>query len=270
MTEQEWLACADPRPMLRSLNMRIRASASRQGRTPHLERFRLFACACCRRIWHLLRTGDQEAVQALEAYTHSLDRKELLKARKTHRPAGNQASKEMSLVSRDHPASEALLLTAWAKNLATSVVWEATATKPTSSANAYLSAARAVGSLQRASTIAERGQPSSFKRPTIDSQIVSEEELAVHAVLLRDLFGNPFRPASISPACRTPQVVALAQAAYDQRELPAGTLDLARLAVLADALEEAGCTDSDILNHCRKPGVHVRGCWVVDLLLGKS
>jgi hypothetical protein len=64
-------------------------------------------------------------------------------------------------------------------------------------------------------------------------------------------------------------VVALARAAYDQRELPAGTLDPARLAVQADALEEAGCTDADILNHCRRPGVHVRGCWAVDLLLGK-
>jgi hypothetical protein len=65
-------------------------------------------------------------------------------------------------------------------------------------------------------------------------------------------------------------VVALAQAAYDQRELPSGQLDIARLAVLADAQEEAGCTDADLLNHCRQPGVHVRGCWAVDLLLGKS
>ena len=59
------------------------------------------------------------------------------------------------------------------------------------------------------------------------------------------------------------------QAAYEERELPAGTLDLARLAILADALEEAGCTNADILNHCRVPGVHVRGCWAVNLLLGK-
>ena len=64
-------------------------------------------------------------------------------------------------------------------------------------------------------------------------------------------------------------MVALARAAYDQRELPAGTLDTARLAVLADALEDAGCANADILNHCRRPGVHVRGCWAVDLLLGK-
>jgi hypothetical protein len=91
-----------------------------------------------------------------------------------------------------------------------------------------------------------------------------------HVALVHDLFGNPCRPVTVSPAWRTPQVVALAQAAYEQRELPAGTLDLARLAVLADALEEAACADQDILAHLRGPGPHVRGCWAVDLLLGKS
>jgi hypothetical protein len=93
---------------------------------------------------------------------------------------------------------------------------------------------------------------------------------ATQAALLRDIFGNPFRPAPVAPGWRAPQVVTLAQAAYEQRELPAGSLAPARLAVLADALEEAGCTDPAILNHCRRPGAHVRGCWVVDLLLGKS
>jgi hypothetical protein len=88
--------------------------------------------------------------------------------------------------------------------------------------------------------------------------------------LVREVFGNPFRPVSLSPTWRTPQVVALAQADYEQRELPAGTLDPARLAVLADALEEAGCDQADLLGHLRGPGPHVRGCWAVDLLLGKG
>jgi hypothetical protein len=90
------------------------------------------------------------------------------------------------------------------------------------------------------------------------------------ADLLRDIFGNPFRTVTPDPARLTPQVVALAQATYDQREQPAGTLDLARLAVLADALADAGCTDAIILNHCRQSAVRVRGCWAADLLLGKS
>jgi hypothetical protein len=62
----------------------------------------------------------------------------------------------------------------------------------------------------------------------------------------------------------------LAEAVYDQRALPAGTLDGAMFAVLADALEEAGCRDSDVLSHCREQGkVHVRGCWIIDLLLDR-
>jgi hypothetical protein len=90
---------------------------------------------------------------------------------------------------------------------------------------------------------------------------------------LRDIFGNPIRPVTISPALLTwndAVVVRLAQAAYEERLLPAGTLDSGRLAVLGDALEEAGCTDADILGHLRGPGPHVRGCWPVDLCLGKT
>ena len=61
-----------------------------------------------------------------------------------------------------------------------------------------------------------------------------------------------------------------AQAAYEERELPSGHLSPTRLAVLADALEEAGCRDADLLAHLRAPGPHVRGCWALDLLLGKE
>jgi hypothetical protein len=101
------------------------------------------------------------------------------------------------------------------------------------------------------------------------------QERRAECQLLREVFGNPFRPVTASPAWRSPQVVGLAQAAYDQRDAFTGrgwtsTLNPARLAVLADALEEAGCTDADLLGHLRGPGPHVRGCWAVDLLLGKS
>jgi hypothetical protein len=102
-----------------------------------------------------------------------------------------------------------------------------------------------------------------------------EERLdPVQADLLRDIFGNPFRPSPPLPpavlAWHDSAVVRLAQATYDERHLPEGTLDNGRLVVLADALEEAGCTNQDILAHCRQPGEHMRGCWVVDLLLAKE
>ncbi len=80
--------------------------------------------------------------------------------------------------------------------------------------------------------------------------------------LLRDIFGNPFRPIVADPAWLTPTVQSIASALYADRAFD-------RLPILADALEEAGCTNTDVLLHCRKPGEHVRGCWVVDLVLGK-
>src|SRR5262249_31770929 len=84
--------------------------------------------------------------------------------------------------------------------------------------------------------------------------------------LLRCIFGNPFRPAAVPAAWlawRDGTIPRLAQAGYHDRAFD-------HLPILADALEAAGCADTDILNHCRGPGPHVRGCWVVDLLLGKG
>ena len=84
--------------------------------------------------------------------------------------------------------------------------------------------------------------------------------------LLRDVFGNPFRLLSVQRHWLTwndRTIPKLAQTIYDDRRF-----DL--LPILADALEEAGCDNADILAHCRGPGPHVRGCWVVDLLLGKT
>jgi hypothetical protein len=93
--------------------------------------------------------------------------------------------------------------------------------------------------------------------------------------LVREVFRNPFRPSSpLLPAVlawKDSMVRRLAKAIYEERHLPAGTLDNGRLAILADALKEAGCTNPDVLSHCRQQGaVHVRGCWVIDAVLGKE
>ena len=80
----------------------------------------------------------------------------------------------------------------------------------------------------------------------------------------RDIFGNPFRPVTFAPAWRTTDVTLLARGIYDDRAFD-------RMPILADALQDAGCEDEQILGHCRDRGqVHVRGCWVVDLVLGKE
>lgn len=81
--------------------------------------------------------------------------------------------------------------------------------------------------------------------------------------ILRDIFGNPFRTVTFSQSWRTDTVVTLAQQMYESR-------DFSAMPILADALQDAGCDNEDILSHCRGEGPHVRGCWVVDLVLGKS
>ena len=91
-------------------------------------------------------------------------------------------------------------------------------------------------------------------------------ERSAQATLFREIFGNPFRPAGVEFSWLTwnlGTVVNLARSIYHERAFDC-------LPVLADALEEAGCTDTDLLNHCRQPGNHVRGCWLVDLILGKN
>lgn len=95
-------------------------------------------------------------------------------------------------------------------------------------------------------------------------------ELATQAELLRDIIGNPFQRSTLGRATPTSAIANLAEAAYEERHLPSGHLDNARLAVLSDALEEAGCTDEAVLAHLRSPGPHVIGCWALDLVLGKE
>src|SRR5262249_1404398 len=86
------------------------------------------------------------------------------------------------------------------------------------------------------------------------------EQEPLQAALLRDIAGNPFRPPLLDPRWRTPDVVQLARAAEVH-----GSFDA--LPVVADALEEAGCTNRDVLAHLRGPGPHVRGCWALGLIL---
>ncbi len=84
-----------------------------------------------------------------------------------------------------------------------------------------------------------------------------------HSTIIRDVFGTPSCSVTLDPSWLAPAVVSLAQTIYDARSFE-------RLPELAHALGAAGCTNNDILDHCRNGGHHVRGCWVVDLILGKE
>jgi hypothetical protein len=104
------------------------------------------------------------------------------------------------------------------------------------------------------------------------STLLIKKELAV--ILLRDIIGNPFRPPPSLPtavlAWNDRTIPRLAQAIYDDRQMPEGAMDNSRLTILADALLDAGCEDEALIQHCRQPGPHIRGCWAVDLILGKE
>jgi hypothetical protein len=88
--------------------------------------------------------------------------------------------------------------------------------------------------------------------------------------MIHEIFGNPFRPIRFDAAWRTPEVLRVAEEAYDRPALFTGRIDTGSLAVLSDALEDAGCAENSILSHLRGTGTHVRGCWVVDACLGQS
>jgi hypothetical protein len=94
------------------------------------------------------------------------------------------------------------------------------------------------------------------------SERIEQDRLA-QGPFLRDIVGNPFRPVAFDAAWRTSTAVALAKGMYESR-------DFSAMPILADALQDAGCDSDDVLNHCRGPGPHVRGCWVIDLVLDKN
>jgi hypothetical protein len=111
--------------------------------------------------------------------------------------------------------------------------------------------------------ITETASESAMVVNSLDDLPSFEDARTEQARALRCIVGNPFRLAAVDPAWLTSTVVALARGIYDDRAFD-------RLPILADALQDAGCDSDSVLSHCRDAGPHARGCWVVDLLLGKA
>ena len=238
MTEAEWLACTDPQTMLDSL----RGKASDR-------KLRLFACACCRRAWHLLtREQPRAAVATAERYADGLAGPEEL------RQGWSAVRKALSTAPLGTPWEEALVAALYAATPG-----------PVPPEGAAGAAANALSDDPRPRGPYHPLTAKAGEAPGCPS------ERAFQCALLRDLFA-PFGAPEVGASWLTwgGAVAALARGAYEDRQLPSGQLDPARLAVLADALEEAGCTNLNLLAHLRGPGPHAHGCWAVDLLLGKG
>jgi len=228
MDEATWMACTNPTRMVDCLRCSGKVSA---------RKLRLFACACCRRIWDRFPDPcNRSLVATIEDH-----------------PDGNSDDPELNDALHASSARE------WefggkpafwvAKNLGRGFY-------------KFTAAQSAVGVAVQVACLAEKEHG-------------REAELERQAALLRCIFGNPFRPLPRIDASlltwSNGLIRALAQAAYDDRTLPSGELDPVRLGVLADALEDAGCDNDEILSHLRQQGMfHARGCHALDLLLNKE
>jgi hypothetical protein len=230
MTEAEWLACGNSEPMLRFIK-------SHRGMRKQIKqrKQKLFCVSCCRQIWSGYSDEQRHSIEVFE------------------RSADNRATiDELSL-------AEMQANRAWLKDAGSGapfaclqLFWVAADGLAVST-----SVLRALYEQQQAGA----NEPFDSLVGRRSGAFPSGER--VQCAILRDIFGNPFRPITFSPEWRTDTTIALARQMYESR-------DFSGMPILADALQDAGCDHGDILNHCRQPGEHVRGCWVVDLLSGKS
>ena len=276
MTEAEWESCADPPTLLKL----VRLHKKRRKR-------RLFCAACCRRIWHLFKEqASRDAIEQLEqeetvfpsrlsqaashAPTEATDDPENLweppsvnnrnwewePNASTFADAAARFAARLRVVDASDTAASAEAIevalacvaargeiTGNAVQLAAGATWKAIWEDASAAAENQRSRASYLGALRAAKRAVGREQVGMFK----------------------DLFGNPFRQVQVERSWllwNDGVVSNIARTILEQRRF-----DL--LPILADALEEAGCTDAAILGHCRHPGPHIHGCWVLDRILGK-
>ena len=213
--------------------MMIRAVRDRVG----TRKWRLFCCAVCRAIWD--RVTDERlrgAVEAAEQFADGHGETEF-----------DSACASASFIHREYEAAR------------------------TCGESVGLNFFPMVAVLHAVARVVHPTAAIGFMREEPRPGETTEERDARYArarlknrALLHDMLGPlPFRPVAFSPEWRTPTAVALARGMYDSR-------DFGAMPILADALQDAGCDSGNVLEHCRGPGPHVRGCWVVDLVLGKE
>jgi hypothetical protein len=226
MTERQWQAAKRPNPLWSFV------SDKQQGR-----KLRLFSCACCRRLGELITDERRHAaISICERFADGLaTKKELAAAKSRVHLLHNALTAELH---REKKGADITVDPRWLMSVAVHAL--TSADLEDADASELVSEAMATSKINSRKT-----------------------EQAVQSHILRDIFGNPFRPVKLSTAWRTDTTVALATQMYESR-------DFSAMPILADALQDAGCDNEDILDHCRGPGSHVRGCWVVDLVLGKQ
>lgn len=247
MTETEWLETSSPENLLNYLGER----ASRRKR-------RLFACACVRRIWPLL--CDDRLRVAVKAAERFADERASVQVLERARRIARELREKRQEVEWQQASWMPLSARAAAQAVEAVLEDEPIVMRPRDIRDRpdVISATRTARAAARAAE-AQREE---------DTPISREPNRRLHTFdaveLIHEIFGNPFRPVTLDAGrlrWKDNLVPKMAQVIYRKR-------CFRNLPILADALEEAGCQDAEILSHCREPREHVRGCWVVDSLLG--
>jgi hypothetical protein len=252
MTEQEWLEGRNLRAMLQSV----------QGKASERQ-LRLFLVACCERIEHLLVDARSRSALACarRAADGRADEAELEREHHDAHAAWGAAVRAVGIQQFGAAGFERMCRTL---SSGLGIADRVAASDPvTLAAQAVESASESRATLWDHADCGARAAARAISLPAAGDE---RAQLEVGAVcgLFRDIFGNPFRPVVFDSAWRTDTAIALARTMYESREFSA-------MPILADALQDAGCDNPDMLNHCRDASAtHVRGCWVVDLVLGKE
>jgi hypothetical protein len=197
---------------------------------PDERKLRLFACACVRRLLPLLQ--DRRCRTALETSEEFADGRSTRRQLETVRRAAQQVA---------------------------SAAWHTWMSNPERESEVQITQAILAVTLSEA-------LPAAWEAATRAALVGSLCPLSFQAGLVREIFGNPFRPTSIERnwlAWNSGIVARLVRGIHEEQRF-------GDLPILADALEEAGCLDENLLRHCRQEGGHVRGCWVVDVLRAAS
>jgi len=234
MTEREWLQFTIPD---KSFDYLYSRASDRKAR--------LCAVAYCRSVdaW-LTEPCCRRAIEQSERFADGLLPKQALAAvRKMFPPAERSRLREAAFVRE--PSRAFAELSAARRPVVWSAAWDACHWVLRGDA---LDAARSCY----------------LAADVVHSTVTSERQSAeLVRRLTHDVFGNLFRPVTFDPRWRTSDVLGLARTIYDDRAFE-------RLPILADALMDAACAEEQVLAHCRAAGPHVRGCWVVDLVLNKK
>jgi hypothetical protein len=264
MTEQEWLACTDPQRMLEFLRGKVSD-----------RKLRLFACACCRQVWDLITDErSQTAVRVAEEFADGIAADDGRRCAEEHAEVvrgAAQAVYDSEVTESTYAGSDEEIADGWVLLVAADAAAAARATLFPFGMTAATAASQAASSADEWDYQAAQWYAGSGRELQGECTFPEKPE---QAKLARCIFGNPFRPPLILPGSvqvwNDSCIAKLGRAIYEGRALPDGALDTCWLSVLGDALEEAGCTNQDILGHLRGTSPHVLGCWAVDLILAKQ